>query len=473
VAEFPQGYRDIPEEERKKAEAFFQRGQAVAGTGNYEYAIEMYLQGLAIDPESVEAHQTLRDISLRRKASGGKKLGMFESMKLKSSGKDDKQNMLNYEKLLGYDPGNTDHMVGVLQSAQKAGFYDTVLWIGPILLKANFESPKQDYNKYITLRDVYRSLHRWKLATEACQYAANLRPDDMDLQTELKNLGAMTTIHEGDYEAGDFRKSIRDREKQEKLLEQDRDVRSVDAMQRQIMDAEKEWQADPSEPGKLMKFVEVLVKTEHPDYEARAIELLENAYTSTKQFRFRQNIGKIRLYQLMREDRSLRAQVAKDPENERLKEEYRAFSAERAQQELDEYALWSENYPTDMGIKFELAKRLFVLERFDEAIPVFQTARNDPKYRIEAGMFLGRAFLLAGFVDEAVDTLKGLIDGYELAGDARSIEMTYWYARALEQQGDTATAIKSYSRVAQWNFNYRDVQTRVKRLRSGGTSPAT
>lgn len=471
MAEFPQGYRDIPEADRAKAEVFFQRGTAVAGTGNYEYAIEMYLQGLAIDPESVEAHQALRDISLRRKASGGKPLGMTERWKLKKG--DDKQNLLNAEKLLAYDPGNTDHMITLLQAAQKAGFYDTVLWIGPILLKANFESPKQDFGKYITLRDVYKSLHRWKLATEACQYAANLRPDDMDLQTELKNLGAMTTIHEGDYEAGDFRKSIRDREKQEKLLEQDRDVRSIDAMSRQIIDAEKEWQADPTEPGKLMKLVELLVKTENPEYENRAIELLQNAYDTTKQFRFRQNIGKVRLYQLQREERNLRAQIAKDADNERIKEEYRQFTIDRAQQELEEYTLWSENYPTDMGIKFEMAKRLFVLERFDEAIPVFQAARNDPKYRTEAGIFLGRAFLAAGFVDEAVDTLKGLIDSYELAGDAKSIEMTYWYARSLEQQGDTASAIKSYSRVAQWNFNYRDVQSRVKRLRSGGASPAT
>jgi len=71
VAEPPK-YRDIPEEDRLKAKVFFDRGNAVAGTGNYEYAIEMYISGLAIDPENVEAHQTLRELSLKRKASGGK-----------------------------------------------------------------------------------------------------------------------------------------------------------------------------------------------------------------------------------------------------------------------------------------------------------------------------------------------------------------------------------------------------------------
>ena len=50
----PEGYAAIPEEDQKKANVFFQRGQAVANTGNFEYAIEMYMQGLRIDPENVE-----------------------------------------------------------------------------------------------------------------------------------------------------------------------------------------------------------------------------------------------------------------------------------------------------------------------------------------------------------------------------------------------------------------------------------
>ena len=123
-------------EGHEKAKLFFERGDVVADTGNYEYAIDMYIQGLSIDPENVEAHQTLRDISLKRKAGGGKKMGAFEQVK-QIKAKDQKQAMLNAEKLLAYDPGNTDHMLKLLQNAQKAGFYDTVIWIGLILQRAN------------------------------------------------------------------------------------------------------------------------------------------------------------------------------------------------------------------------------------------------------------------------------------------------------------------------------------------------
>ena len=132
MTDFPEGYTPVPEEDRAKAKAFFGHGKKLAATGQLEYAIEMFLQGLNLDPDDAEGHQELRDISLKRKATGGKSLGMLEAMKLKRGGKDDKLNMLNAEKLLAYEPGNTDYMNSFMQAAYKAGYYDSVLWIGPI-----------------------------------------------------------------------------------------------------------------------------------------------------------------------------------------------------------------------------------------------------------------------------------------------------------------------------------------------------
>jgi tetratricopeptide (TPR) repeat protein len=472
VADNDSGYRDIPEADRKKAEAFFEKAAAVAAAAQYEFAIEMYLQGLAMDPESVDAHQSLRDIALKRKVSGGKAMGMFEAIKWKKPSKDDKQNMLNAEKLSAFDPGNTDHMLSVVENAAKAGFYDTVLWMGPILLKANSEQKKPEFNKYIKLRDVYRSIRQYKLATEACQYAVNMKPDDMDLGRELRDLSAQTTIDEGNYAgAGSFRKSVKNMDAQSKLMREDRDIRTMDQMTQMILDAEKEWQADPNERSKLMKLVELLVKTELPEHENRAIELLENAYEKTKQFPYRQAIGKIKLIQLSRMDRAMRADISKSPNDQGLRDEYFKFQKDRALQEFDEYSLWSENYPTDLSLKYQIAVRLYKLQRYDEAIPMFQTSRSDPKFRTDATIALGRSFLDAGFVDEAVETLKALIDDYQLKGDLKSIDMTYWYGRSLEQKGDKAAALKAYSQVAQWNFNYLDVQARIKRLRSDQGAP--
>ena len=459
-------YQQISVEDQKKAQVFFEKARAVADANQYEFAIEMQLNGLNIDPNSVEAHQALRDVAMRRKANGGKALGMFKAMQLRKPTKDDKTNMLNAEKLLAYDPGNTDFMLSMMQNAHRAGYFDTVMWIGPILERANADSPKPEFNKFITLKDIYKSLEQWKPATRACQHAAALRPDDMDLQTELKNLGALVTMTDGKYDkGGGFTESIRDPEKQRKLLVDDMDVRSMDVMQRAIAEAEEQLKADPDEPGKIMRLVDALTKTEQLEEENRAIDLLQQAFDRTKQFRYRHRIGQIQLAQMARTERALRADAEASPDDEAIRTDLRQFLHDKVQRELKEYQTWADNYPTETGYRFEVAKRLFMLRQFDEAIPILQAARSDPKYRIEAQVLLGRAFLGAGFVDEAADTLGDLIKSYQLSGDTRSIEMHYYYGNVLEQKGDREQAMRMYSRVAQWNFNYKDVQARLRQLR--------
>jgi uncharacterized protein HemY len=219
----------------------------------------------------------------------------------------------------------------------------------------------------------------------------------------------------------------------------------------------------------LSKYVDALLKTERPEEENKAIEVLEDAYQRTKQFRWRQRVGLIKFGQLKRMDRSMREEIQKNPNNPELKQRYVEFVKERAETELGELTQWVEAYPTDTRFRFEMAQRLFALGRHDEAIPVFQHVRNDPKFRVEATSFLGRSFLENKFVEEAVETLKASIDEYQLKGDEKSKEMYYWYARALEEQPDIPAALKAYSQVAQWDFNYRDVQSRIKRLRANPT----
>jgi TolA-binding protein len=73
-------------------------------------------------------------------------------------------------------------------------------------------------------------------------------------------------------------------------------------------------------------------------------------------------------------------------------------------------------------------------------------------------------------VDEAVDTFKKTLENYELR-DEKAMNMHYWLGRALEQKGDRTAALRSYSQVAQLDFNFRDVQKRIKELRNQPQPP--
>jgi hypothetical protein len=111
------------------AEAFFSRARAMAGEGHFEYAIDLFLDGLALDPDNVEAHEALREVALRRKAAGGKDLGMLQKFKLRKPSGDAVTDLLNTEKLLAYDPGNLSWAVAAANHANAANLQDTTQWL--------------------------------------------------------------------------------------------------------------------------------------------------------------------------------------------------------------------------------------------------------------------------------------------------------------------------------------------------------
>jgi tetratricopeptide (TPR) repeat protein len=471
----PEGARNVTPEDRKRAQRFFDQGEKVFDTGNYEYAIAMYIEGLSWDPENMPMHQRLREIALTRKARGGKPVGIFgPKVNLPKAAKDDfKRQMLNAEVLLSYDPGNTDLMLTVAEAAQKGSYFSVVRWIGPEMFRALLGLPvpkqKAQFNQLIKLREVFRNSREFKSASEVCELAARLRPQDLNLLQEARQLATEETIKKGKYDqGGDFTTGMKNAEGQKRLIDEDKDVRDVTILATIIREAEQAYKANPNDVALLKKLVAALRKTDQMDNENRAIDLLEAKYAETRQYSFRDEVNNIKLLQLSRHERSQREALKLDPENPELKKDYQQFAREKTEEELRIFTERSGAYPTMMEPKYEMGKRLFALGRFDETIALFQEVRNDPKFRVGASVNLGRSFLEAGFTDEAVETLAGIIADYQIKGDVQSKEMTYWYARSLELQGETQQALKSYSQVFQWDAKYRDVQVRIKALRGGG-----
>jgi tetratricopeptide (TPR) repeat protein len=467
VSDLKERYIQITDEEREKARRFFDQAIKVAGAGQYEYAIDMFLSGLALDPEAVEFHQKLRDTGLRRRASGGKKMGMFEKMKFTGRSKDEKQNMLNGERLLALDDtGSLDYMDQIMQASFKAGCFDTTLWILPIYYRAMADSGKMDYARLQRMRDHYANLEKWKEAVELTAQLLKLRPDDMDLKNDLKNLSARQTMHEGKYEkGGSFREMVRDVDTQQRLMEEAKDAQSDDYLMRAIRDAEEQLAKDPNEPGKMMRLVDALAKMGKPEFDEQAMARLDDFYQRTGQFRFRQRMIEMVFKKLDTEGKAHLAALKASPGDVEKQQAYREFVKSRAEMELGMLQEISEQYPTETRWRYEIAERHMKLDAFTEAIPLYQQSVNDPKFRNQGMLRLGQAFLAAGYVDEAIDTLRALIESYQVRDDFAK-EMFYSFARANEAKGDLPAASKAFSTVAQMDFNYRDVQKRIKEIRA-------
>jgi hypothetical protein len=122
-----------------KAAEYFKKALVVASAGNYEDAIEMFLEGLSIVPDNVVAHAELRELSLKRKAVGGKPIGVLGQIRLRVAlvtAFNPRRTMLATEKLLAYDPLNTNWMLALALKCKVAGYRATSEWIGGILCRA-------------------------------------------------------------------------------------------------------------------------------------------------------------------------------------------------------------------------------------------------------------------------------------------------------------------------------------------------
>ena len=118
-----------------------------------------------------------------------------------------------------------------------------------------------------------------------------------------------------------------------------------------------------------------------------------------------------------------------------------------------------------MHMKYEYALRLLVTKRYDEALPLFQDARSDPHYKVAAMDKTGLCFFFKGWYNDAIDIFKAAMDTCDIASSALGKDIRYNLARSYEESGQAEQAIEIFRKLAQLDFNYKDVAKRVDNLR--------
>jgi tetratricopeptide (TPR) repeat protein len=451
-----------------KAWVFFEKAHRAGETGNYDYAIEMYLEGLRVSPEEiVDGHMKLHALALQRKEKGGKGPSMMEKVKAMRRQKDALEQMLSAEYLFTQDPDHLPYAESMLKAAVEGDYKLTAMWIADLLFQLSNNSGKPSAHTYILLKDSYSAIGQFDRALAACQYAVKMRPGDGELSDEFKRLSAELTMSRGKYdqEGGDFRKSIKDREVQERLQSQESVVKTEDYRVKAVNDARRELAAEPGVAGHIFNLAQALSDMEEDKFENEAIELLEKTYVEKKDFSFKDRAGQIRMKQLIRQIREAKAVLGEKGGDAAAKAAVEQMEKQLFEIKHEHYRLCVLNYPTDLRVKYEYANCLLQNKQYDEAIPLFQEASKDPRHKISAMGKIGLCFYLKGWYADAIDVFNQAIEAYEITDDSIAKEMRYNLGRAYEAKGDTEKALDIYRRIAQLDFAYKDVRQRVDSLR--------
>lgn len=456
------------QQDLEKAKVFFERAEEVASTGNFDYAIEMYLDGLRLAPDAVEqGHIPLRQMALLRQSKGGKRPSMLEKLK-RGHSKDPLEEMLNGEWLFARDPDNLSCGEVILKAASTGGFKKTAAWVADMLFDAAASSDKPSAHTFLMLKDAFAGAKEWEKAIKSLQYAIRLKPGDLALADELRNLSAELAVKKGKYDQnGDFRQSMKDKQQQEKLQAQESVVKSDEYKIAALNAARQTYSKNPTATDAILKFADALADAGTDETFKEACDLLEKACLEKQEFNFKRRAGELKIKHLGQRLRA--AKAANDSQQTTVtKAIFDRTCAELAAVELEHFRLCVDNYPTDARMKYEYGLRLMRAGRFDEAIPMFQEAQKDPRHRTAATNNIGQCFFLKGWHSDAVDIFRQAIDAYEIKDDALAKELRYNLARAFEEQGNASDALEIYRKLAQLDFGFKDVRQRVDKLRKSG-----
>lgn len=462
------------EQDKAKARAWFKKAEAERDRRAYDYAIECYVTGLGFWPEAVEeGHMPLWSLAVQRVQAGGKKPGMMETLKHPSGVKNARQAMLNAELLMAKDIQNPAHYEALLKAAVRGPYLATLKWAAPraldVLRKekkpsaARFKAFKQilveGAERADQLSDPQTAAFCYEQALQSVEFLMARNPTDMSLRDEQRDLSGRLTITKGKYnEADSFRESLVDADKQKLLHDAERVKQGELTLRELVAAARQAWRDDPTEPGKIAAYVDVLLKSEQKADEDEAIDVLTEAYKKSNNYRFKLRADDIRLRQLARQRRELRDAAAAGSEDD--KQQYRLALLEERQVTIEILRERVQEYPTDLQFKYKLGAALFQAGELDEAIPVLQVAQADPRTRFRCLLLIGQAFARKGAPRQAIDVLKEAIEAYAGGSDDLAKELLYSLATAYLADHNPEEAKSVLGRLLRIDYNYANGKAR-------------
>ncbi|NOX58796.1 MAG: tetratricopeptide repeat protein [Planctomycetes bacterium] len=464
---------EVTDAKSNSARKWFDQAKKLVDQRNYDYAIKSFTEGLSLDPEAVEdGFIPLRGCGVARWQTGGKKPGMRDSVKHTMTTKDPIKGMVNAAWLLAHDPQSASYAEGLLKNANKAHCDRAALWVAPILRENLGIEKKPQPKKFSLLKEICEqvgdrcqargeaeeAVKAFEFGLEALATQQAVDPKNRNLGNIIRDLSTKLTILKGNYQSADsFRDSVQDSDDQARLHDEERLVQSDERLTELVEKARTDMDDNPEVEAKVISYVNLLCKDESEAREAEAINLLIAKYKEADNYRFKQRADDIAIRQMGRKAREAKKSGDTDTHKELLRR--------RLGFELKTYKERVSKYPTDLRLKHDYARRLFQSGKFDDAIPLFQQARSEPKARHSCSLFLGRCFFQKNLYSQAASILSDAIDKYELTEDDMAKELNYWLGRAYEEDKNVDLAGKTYGKLLEIDYNYRDVRSRLEALK--------
>ncbi len=434
----------------------YQRAQEALQKNNTDYAVDLFLSILELEPTLDEVRTELRKTQFdllkgkKANASVSSLKGMGKMMAVKGALKKNPAKALAAaEELLKIDPFNPSFLDAYCLAAEAAGHPAAAA----ITLEAVTQADKKNDVLLEKLGHLYLRMGQSHKARRVFEALGDLRPGDQLVIKWIKDSSAMDTMTQGKWDQeGGFRKSLKNEEEATGLEQANRSQQTVGDLGRMITTQRLKLQQEPNNLNLYRPLADSLVKAEEFD---EALEVLEKAdeLANHADPMIQRAISKVTvdIYEHNAKILIEQGDEAGAAEQIALKN---AFLLEDA---ADKVA----RYPNDLGFKFDYGQLLFDRGDIDKAIGQFQQAQRNPQRRIDALYLLGSCFKAKKQYDIAAAQLQKAAEELPTLDD-RKKGILYELGEVMEAQGDFDHALEHFKQIYAVDIGYKEVSEKIE-----------
>ena len=428
------------------------------------YSIDIYSSILKQSPGCLELRKHLRAQQFKN-AKGSKKgmgslLGKITNAPFIFKGKshkDPESAISSAEELIAKNPHNVAAHLMLADACTKLEMSGTIVFAYETIRSIQ---PK-DLATLKKLANAYLESGQSDLAIQTGNAILEINPSDGDAEDMMKRASVAVAMTKGKWEgSSDFREQLKDKDEAEALEQSAKTVNDAKGLEALIRQAYENVQAEPQNLNHYRQLSEYYERYSDLQNAISWIQQARNLEAGKGDVSLEEKERQLTLAYYGEIIEQWENATAGDPDNPQNQKGLADAVLAKKKFQRNQLESLVKRYPNEYGYRFELGCILYEEAEYDTCLPHFQLAQRNAKVRLDAILFLGRAYLNKKFFDLAIEQFKLLKSEIQIM-DERKKDAIYQLGCCFEAMDKAEEAIEEFKIVYSADISFRDVADKI------------